>query len=106
MPTEEERLFIDKIEIVVKNAMNNQTSPFSYLQVCGDLFSEKLQLKLIEFLKFMITHSICYQMSPANIFGLCVKWTVNRYGIKNTMIKELIDHLIDPEEPETLAKMG
>ncbi len=75
--------------------MNNQISPFSYLEACRELFSEKLQLKLIDILKFMIGDSFCYKMNPASIFGVCLKWTIDRYKINNSVINELIAHLID-----------
>ncbi len=75
--------------------MSIQTSPFSYLQACKELFSDKLQHKLIDILKFMVGDSFCYKMNPASIFGICLKWTIDRYKINNLLIKELITHLID-----------
>ncbi len=50
----------------------------------------------------MIGGSVCYKMTPASIFGICLKWTMDRFGIKNNIINELINHLIDLSDGETL----
>lgn len=84
--TPDERLFVEKIENIVKETLISRVSPFSYLEACKDLFSEKLQNKLMDILKFMIGDSFCYKMNPAVIFGLCIKWTVDRYKITNPLV--------------------
>lgn len=94
--TLDERLFVQKVEDIVKETLTNRISPFSYLEACKDLFSEKLQNKLTDILKFMMGDSFCYKMNPASIFGICIKWTVDRYKIVNSLVNELIIHLIDP----------
>lgn len=37
--TLDERLFIQKIEDIVKETLINRISPFSYLEACNELFS-------------------------------------------------------------------
>lgn len=59
-------------------------------------------------LKFMIGDSLCYKMSSQLIFGLCLKWTINRYMIKNTAMDTIIGHLIEinnPDTEETLSQL-
>lgn len=57
-------------------------------------------------LKFMIGDSLCYKMSSPSIFGLCLKWTIDRYQIKNTSMDSLIGQLIEINNPDTEEKLS
>ncbi len=57
-------------------------------------------------LKFMIGDSLCYKMSSPSIFGLCLKWTIDRYQIKNIAIDTLIGQLIEINNPNMEEKLS
>lgn len=81
--TDDELLFIDRIEAIVGGSVSHQISPFSILKAYETVFSGKVQAKLMTMIKFIIGDSISYLLPPSQIFGLCLKWTVDRYSIKN-----------------------
>ena len=88
--TDDETLFIDKIEHIIAGSLDHQISPFTYLKAHEQNFSPKVRAKLTDMLKFIIGDSMAYLLEPNKIFGLCLKWTLDRYSIKNQHMHQLV----------------
>jgi hypothetical protein len=57
-------------------------------------------------LKFIIGDSVSYLLPPQQIFGLCLKWTLDKYQINSTYIHQVVDGLIDLHCPDTQQKLA
>ena len=102
---DDETLFLGKIELIVAETISAQESPFSCLDAHHSTFSSNLRTKLTNLLVFIIGHSLTYLMPPTEIFGLCLKWTLDRYQITNHSIHHLAEQFIDPLNPSTQDKV-
>ena len=104
--TDDETLFLGKIELIVAEAISAQESPFSCLDTHCTNFSSNILKKLTNLLVFIIGHSLTYLMPPTEIFGLCLKWTLDRYKITNQSIHNLADQYIGALNPYTQDRLA